>query len=70
MRQEVNLARSFCFYLYTERFEFLISILTPQGHDIMNVERTRLDKDEIEYLTENQRQLGKTLTKQKRKMIA
>jgi hypothetical protein len=53
-RQTVNMAGVFCL-LCTVGFKFLISTLTPQGHDIINF------KDETEYLTENQRK--KTVTK-------
>lgn len=41
------------------RIVFLVDTLTSQGNDI-NLERTHLEKDEIEYLTANQRQLRKT----------
>jgi hypothetical protein len=69
LRQEVSMASYICFNLCTMHFEFLISTLTPQGNDIMNFERTCFDKDEIGYLTVNQRKLRKTLTKHTRKMI-
>jgi hypothetical protein len=32
----------------------LISVLTPQGNDIMDLERTCLNKDETKYFTANQ----------------
>jgi hypothetical protein len=68
LRQKANTANSFCIYLSTVRFEFLISVLT-QVNDL-NFERTRLDKNETENLTANQGQLRKTVTKQTRKRSA
>jgi hypothetical protein len=44
-------------------FYFLISTLTQQGRDIMNFKAPRLNKDNIEYLTTNQREMRKTLKK-------
>jgi hypothetical protein len=41
-------------------FEFLVDTVTTQGNDVINLERTSLDKEEIEYLTANQRQPRKT----------
>jgi hypothetical protein len=62
------MANSICFNFYTQRLDLLISTLTPQGNDIMNVESKRLNKNEIEHFTSNQ-WLG-TLTKYTRKITA
>jgi hypothetical protein len=53
------MAGSFCFNVYTVRFKLLTSTLTPQGRDIVNLKVPHFDKDEIEYLTENRRQMKK-----------
>jgi hypothetical protein len=63
LRQEANSVISLCFNLCNVHFELLISALPPQGHDITYFKRQYLDKDEIEYLTANQRQPREILTK-------
>jgi hypothetical protein len=43
-------------------------LLTPQERDIVNLKAPRLDKEEIEYLAENRRQMRK-IDKTEKKII-
>jgi hypothetical protein len=46
--------------LFIFHFDFLVFALMPQGHYIMYFKRQCLDRDKIEFLTANRRQLMKT----------
>jgi hypothetical protein len=50
---ESNMASSVCFSHCSVLFYFLISTALPNGHDIINLKRSRLDKIGTEYLTRN-----------------